>query len=104
MLEFGCIFHSIISILAISRIEERMLHGLKLTAGILAALLCRERTGKGQEVSSSLYHSGVWTIAHDIQAALMGMPIPKNNRATATSPIYNSYRTKDDQWFQLTMP
>jgi crotonobetainyl-CoA:carnitine CoA-transferase CaiB-like acyl-CoA transferase len=72
-------------------------------AGILAALLHREKTGKGQELEFSLYHTGVWTLASDIQSALMGLPIPKHDRTKASNPIWNTYRTKDDRWFWLAM-
>ena len=72
-------------------------------AGILAALLHREKTGKGQELEVSLFHSGVWTIAIDIQAALVGTPMSKDDRAKAQNPIYNVYRTKDNRWIQMSM-
>ncbi len=74
-----------------------------IVGGILAALLHREKTGEGQELEFSLYHSGVWTLAEDIQAALMGTPLPKQDRTKAANPIFNSYSTKDGRWFQLVM-
>jgi crotonobetainyl-CoA:carnitine CoA-transferase CaiB-like acyl-CoA transferase len=77
--------------------------GSHIVAGILAALLHRERTGKGQQLEFSLYHSAVWTLAADIQAAAVGLPLAKFDRTKALSPLLNSYRTKDDRWFQLAM-
>lgn len=77
--------------------------GSHIVAGILAALLHRDRTGKGQELEFSLYHSAVWTLAGDIQAAAVGLPLAKFDRTRALNPLLNSYRTKDDRWFQLTM-
>ncbi|MFC2040879.1 CaiB/BaiF CoA transferase family protein [Chloroflexota bacterium] len=74
-----------------------------VVAGVLAALLHREKTGKGQELEFSLYHTGVWTLAQDIQGALMGMPLPQNDRVRACNPLWNSYRTRDNRWFQLVM-
>jgi crotonobetainyl-CoA:carnitine CoA-transferase CaiB-like acyl-CoA transferase len=74
-----------------------------VVAGVLAALLHREKTGKGQELEVSLFHSAVWTLALDIQGALVGSPMPKDDRTKAQNPIWNSYRTKDDRWFQLAM-
>ena len=71
--------------------------------GILAALVHKERTGKGQQLETSLYHVGVWTLSHDIQSALVGMPLPQHDRTKARNPIFNSYRTKDDRWFFLAM-
>jgi len=77
--------------------------GAHIVGGIVAALLHRERTGKGQKVEFSLYHTGVWTIAEDIQPALMGTPLPKHERAKAANPLFNSYRTKDDKWLWMAM-
>jgi len=77
--------------------------GAHVVAGVLAALLHRERTGQGQELEFSLYHSGVWTLAEDIQAALVGAPLPKHERAKAASPLWNAYRSQDNRWFQLVM-
>ncbi len=74
-----------------------------IVAGVLAALLHREKTGIGQELEFSLYQSAVWTLAQDIQGALMGLPLPPNDRTKAENPLWNSYRTKDDRWFQLVM-
>ncbi len=74
-----------------------------LIAGILAALLHREKTGEGQELEVSLFHTGTWTIAADTQSALFGRePIP-NDRTKAGNPLWNSYRTKDNRWFWLGM-
>lgn len=72
-------------------------------AGILAALLHREKTGKGQELEFSLYHTGVWTLAEDIQAALAGFPLGRHDRTRAGNPLWNSYRAGDDRWFWLAM-
>ena len=77
--------------------------GAHIVGGIAAALLHRERTGEGQKLEFSLYHAGVWTLAEDIQPALMGTPLPKHERAKSPNPLWNSYRTKDDKWFWLAM-
>lgn len=74
-----------------------------LVAGILAALLHKEKTGKGQELECSLYHTGVWTLAPDILHALVGQPLPKDYRTNAANPLANTYRTSDERWFQLAM-
>ena len=75
--------------------------GAHVVAGIASALLHRERTGEGQELEFSLYHSAVWTIVADIQGALLGLPLPRHERTKASSPVGNTYRTKDDRWFHL---
>lgn len=77
--------------------------GFHMVAGILAALLHRERTGAGQEVEFSLYHSGVWTLAADLQVVLGGMRIAPRDRTAGPNPLINRYRTRDGRWLQLTM-
>ncbi len=77
--------------------------GVHAVAGILAALLHRDRTGEGQRLELSLYHVGVWSMGDDIQEALMGREPPKFERAKigSVNPLRNSYRAKDGRWFQL---
>ena len=77
--------------------------GAHIVGGIMAALYHREKTGKGQKLEFSLYHTGVWTLAEDIQPTLLGMPPSKHDRTIAYNPLWNSYRTKDDRWFWLAM-
>ena len=74
-----------------------------IVAGTLAAIIHRDKTGKGQQLEFSLYHTGVWTIAEDIQSALVGTPFPRQDRTRAHNPLWNTYRAKDDRWFQLVM-
>lgn len=77
--------------------------GMHMVAGILAALVHRDRTGEGQELEFSLYHSAVWTLAADLQVALGGQPLIIHDRTKARSPLVNTYRSQDGQWFQLAM-
>ena len=75
-----------------------------ITSGILAALLARERTGRGQKVAFSLYQTAVWALNQDIQVALYRKEeIPNIDRLKVKNPIWNSYRTKDGRWMQLAM-
>jgi len=76
---------------------------MTVVAGILGALLHRERTGKGQELECCLYHAAVWSASVDIEGALMGQPLPNISRAKASSPLTNTYRTGDERWFNLSM-
>ena len=77
--------------------------GAHIVAGVSASLLHREKTGRGQMIEFSLYHTGVWTLATDIEASLVGQPLPKHDRIRAGNPLWNSYRTKDDRWFWMAM-
>ena len=75
-----------------------------ITSGILAALLARERSGKGQKVSFSLYQTAAWAMNQDIQVALTkGVEIPNIERRRAKNPLWNSYQTSDGRWIQLAM-
>jgi crotonobetainyl-CoA:carnitine CoA-transferase CaiB-like acyl-CoA transferase len=77
--------------------------GIYLITGVLAALLHRQKTGQGEEIHVSLYHAGVWTLAADIEAALLGVPLPRYERLKIQNPLSDIYRTKDDRWLQLIM-
>ncbi len=74
-----------------------------LVAGVLAAVLHRDRTGEGQRVGISLYQSAAWTLAGDIQMALVGDPLPADNRTRAFNPLWSHYRTRDGRWLCLGM-
>ena len=72
------------------------------TAGILAALQERHRTGRGRSVEASLLRSGMWAMAGELGAQAMGgKPRPPYPREDCRTPLYNSYRTSDGRWFYL---
>jgi crotonobetainyl-CoA:carnitine CoA-transferase CaiB-like acyl-CoA transferase len=75
-----------------------------LLSGILIALLDRERTGRGTQVSSSLLANGLWANAVHAQAALVGgfLP-PRPPRTRPRSGIANLYETRDGRWMQLSI-
>jgi crotonobetainyl-CoA:carnitine CoA-transferase CaiB-like acyl-CoA transferase len=78
--------------------------GLGMAGAIAAALLARERTGVGQEIGMSLFQSGMWMLASDIQAAITtGYCHTPGGRRAAPNPLFNFYRTKDDRWLHLIM-
>lgn len=77
--------------------------GAYLVSGIVTALLHRERTGEGQELECSLYHTAVWAMALDIQGALVGLPLPRSDRTRASGPLANTYQSKDGRWFMFVM-
>jgi crotonobetainyl-CoA:carnitine CoA-transferase CaiB-like acyl-CoA transferase len=75
-----------------------------ITSGIMAALLARERSGRGQKVAISLYQTAAWVMNQDIQVALYRKEeIPNIDRRRAKNPLWNSYQTSDGRWIQLAM-
>lgn len=71
-------------------------------SGTLAALLERERTGQGQFVEASLLRTGMWALCGELGVQAMGgNPKPPYPRSETRTPLYNSYRTRDDRWFFL---
>jgi len=74
--------------------------GMATAAGICAALVARERTGRGQLVSSSLLRHGLYTISFDLATTLrFGVSIAVADRRTMGNPTINPYRDRDGRWF-----
>lgn len=69
-----------------------------LTAGLLGALVRKERTGEGDKVTVNLYHSALWAMQVMICASQFGDVWPKS-RYNATCPTNNTYCSKDGIWF-----
>jgi formyl-CoA transferase len=77
---------------------------LSLLAGIMTALFVRERTGIGQEVEVSLYHTATWVLGCDISGCLItGEDAIRPQRKSMGNPIRNVYETKDKRWIMLGM-
>jgi len=75
---------------------------LGLTAGICAALFEREKTGRGQWVSTSLLRAGVYVLGWDTSMALRSVTLPPGfRRASAVNPSFNCYQDADGRWFWL---
>jgi crotonobetainyl-CoA:carnitine CoA-transferase CaiB-like acyl-CoA transferase len=75
-----------------------------LAYGVLAALLAREKTGRGQEVDASHLGSMAWLQGLSLSAKLMlGFALPRMPRAQAINPLWNHYRCADDKWLALSM-
>lgn len=74
------------------------------TAGILAALYAREKTGKGTFVTSSLYASALWFNQVGIISAApqYGNPYPKSKMSPA-NPFSHIYKCKDEEWLIVTI-
>lgn len=79
--------------------------GLALAGAISAALLHRERTGKGVEVDASLFGTGLWAMGPTLLAAHLTeqdiLPFP--DRQTPQNPLANTYRTSDNRFITLAM-
>src|SRR5262249_60440809 len=77
--------------------------GLQLAGAVAAALFHRERTGEGQAIHLSLFQSGLWMMASDIQIALTtGNGYVPTGR-DVPNPLCNHYQAKDGKWFHLFM-
>jgi crotonobetainyl-CoA:carnitine CoA-transferase CaiB-like acyl-CoA transferase len=78
--------------------------GFALAAGVVAALLHRERTGKGMVVDTSLLNSGMWTMQTAIvTSTMLGTDELRRPRRGSGAPLVNSYRTKDGRYIHLCM-
>jgi crotonobetainyl-CoA:carnitine CoA-transferase CaiB-like acyl-CoA transferase len=65
-------------------------------AMIGAALFSRQRTGRGQLVSTSLLRQGAYTIGFDVNIALLwGRSVSVGTRETMGNPTVNNYATGD---------
>ncbi|MEM8922940.1 MAG: CoA transferase [Actinomycetota bacterium] len=79
--------------------------GLALLSTILAALRLAERTGEGQVVETSLYHTAVWTQATDYSVTAVDerelRPRARNQQIIATA---NRFPCGDGRWIVINMP
>jgi len=71
--------------------------GLNLLAQITAALFRRERTGKGDLVQSSLYHSGIFTMGN-MQIVSQKPWGNKYPRSRAAAGLSGHYACSDGEW------
>jgi crotonobetainyl-CoA:carnitine CoA-transferase CaiB-like acyl-CoA transferase len=75
---------------------------MALAFGMAAALLRREKTGRGSVVDVSLLATAMWTLSSDVLAALGGQrPRAASGRDASPNPLVGSYRTKDGRHIQL---
>ena len=76
--------------------------GMTLAAAICAALVARDRTGSGQQVSTSLYRQGAYTVSFDINTYLMtGQLVAIGQREKMGNPCMNNYAAGDGQRFWI---
>ncbi|MBR2801113.1 MAG: CoA transferase [Erysipelotrichaceae bacterium] len=79
---------------------------MNLASGILAALYRAEKTGRGDKVTVSLYHSGVWDVSLYLIASQYGDPSTQYpiRKAELTNPLNSARRTSDGRWFMFSVP
>jgi crotonobetainyl-CoA:carnitine CoA-transferase CaiB-like acyl-CoA transferase len=71
-------------------------------AGICAALLARERTGRGQLVETSLLRTGIWCLGWDLGIQMrFGKIAPTVPRTGVMNPMVNPYQAGDGRWFWM---
>lgn len=76
--------------------------GMTLAGGISAALFAREKSGKGQLVSTSLLRTGLYTLSFDLSIAVrFGVPVAVADRKTMGNPAINCYQDRDGRWFWI---
>jgi crotonobetainyl-CoA:carnitine CoA-transferase CaiB-like acyl-CoA transferase len=77
---------------------------LAIAGAVSAALLARQRTGRGQELRLSLIRTGTWFQSCDIQVCLnAGVGYEPAGRYAAPNPLFNQYQTQDGRWIHLIM-
>ena len=75
---------------------------ITLVAGLLGALLARQRTGLGQLVATSLLRTGIFCVSMELSARLaIDRVAPSPDRRYAQNPLMNSYRAADGKWLWL---
>jgi crotonobetainyl-CoA:carnitine CoA-transferase CaiB-like acyl-CoA transferase len=76
--------------------------GVSTAAAISAALFARERTGRGQLVSTSLLRQGVYTIGFDLNVVLgWGLTTAVGTRHAMGNPAINNYAAGDGRRFWI---
>ncbi|MEZ5652236.1 MAG: CoA transferase [Burkholderiaceae bacterium] len=71
-------------------------------AGIVAALLDRERNGAGHLVGTSLLRTGIYSIGMDVSTRLgLGRIADTPSRRTPQNPLMNPYAAGDGRWLWL---
>lgn len=76
--------------------------GISLAAGILAALLGREKTGKGDKVNASLYHTAIWTNNMELCASNY-VKVERGSRKLPKSAFTNTYQASDGRWLTICL-
>ena len=74
--------------------------GMAAAAAVSTALYSRERTGRGQLCSTSLFRTGIYTISFDLSITVgWGLTLGIGNRETMYNPTTNNYIAGDGKRF-----
>jgi len=77
---------------------------MSVYAGIVTALLQRERTGEGGEVCTSLLANGLWSASCIAQGAMAGADMRAYRERNRVPPVMlRPYRARDGRWLQFNM-
>lgn len=74
--------------------------GLALAGGVLAALIRRDRTGLGEKVEVSLYHTAIYGVGIYAVAGQYGYKLP-TTRKQPPNPLNTTFKCSDDRWLQI---
>jgi crotonobetainyl-CoA:carnitine CoA-transferase CaiB-like acyl-CoA transferase len=74
---------------------------LAAAGGICAALVGRERTGRGQAVTTSLLRTGAYFMGSDLAVLARGGTAATGARRMMGNPLLGSYQAGDGLWFWL---
>ena len=78
--------------------------GVALYAGIVTALLNRERSGEGSLVETSLLANGLWSAAGIAQGVMADGDMPLYRSLNESQPaMMRPYETLDGRWLQFNM-
>jgi len=75
-----------------------------LLSGILAALYQREKTGKGDKLSVSLFSSALWFNISGLLQSQFAPSYPRSRYSGQPHALAPLYKTKDGDWILMTTP
>lgn len=80
--------------------------GIYLASGLIAALYRAQKTGQGDKVTVSLFHSAIWAVSTMLQSAQYGQSASRYpmSRRDIANPLTVAHRTKDGRWLQFAAP